>query len=89
MNTAEPVVWSHPLPRGPWRTALIDLCVSMCEDGSGDYLTAHWLFARKVLREDKQTAMSIAARFRSTPITSAEDCQYLADEWWEPKGRRA
>jgi hypothetical protein len=84
--STEPVVWSQPLPRGPWRTALIELCVSMCEDGSGDYLTAHWLFARKVLREDERTAFAIAARFRGTPITSVGEFECLADEWWEPTG---
>lgn len=82
--STRPTVWSHPLPPSQWRTKLIDLCVSMCQDGRDDYLTPHWLFARKVLREDKATAMSLAAAFRHVPISSVAEAEALADEWWEP-----
>lgn len=54
----------------------------MCDDGSGDYFTAHWLFAKKVLRETNQTAFGIAARFRKYKLT-VEACDLLADEWYE------
>lgn len=83
-TTENPIVWSHPLPPSPSRTRFIECFVEMCHDGNDDYLTPHWLFARKVLRETPQTAFAIATRFRNTPLRSVEDCEALADEWWEP-----
>lgn len=80
----QPIVWSRPLPPSPHRTRLIECFVEMCADESGDYFGSHALFVRKVLREDYRTAFVIAARFRSTPLGSVEDCEALADEWWEP-----
>lgn len=86
-----PVTWGRPLPPGEDRERWI-ACVMDMQDIADrevrpplrpDYLTAHWVFCRKVLRESKADAMSLAAAFRNACLTP-DVCKGMADDWWEP-----
>lgn len=61
----------------------IDCVVSMCQepDDTGRYTAAHYIFAKKVLREPSRVAVQIAGRFGSVPLTRAE-CEHIYRDWW-------
>lgn len=68
----------------------IDCVLSIsAREPSGDHLTSHYVFCRKVLRETRQEALAIAARFRRVELTR-ETCLRVADGWHDeevPKRR--
>ena len=63
-----------------WQHRWIDCALRL---GHGDdWLTAHWVFARKVLGEPRRDAMEIAAAFRGSPLDRAT-CIHIAEGWAE------
>lgn len=52
----------------------------MGEDEQTGWLTAHWVFIRKVLGEPRMLAMQMAAAFRHVPL-DREKCIRVADGW--------
>ncbi len=56
----------------------IDCAVGL--NNGDDWLTAHWVFIRKVLGEPRQNAMDMAAAFRHVPLDH-QKCVKVADGW--------
>jgi hypothetical protein len=65
-----------PEPDQAWIKLVLDW---MAEDRV-NYFTAHWVFARKVLRETRIEAVKLAARYQHKALTLA-DCLWLRSEW--------